>query len=264
MLKYPVALLILVAVLLGGFFAINTYIYNKKQGGVEDIKDATIVAEGVPVTLVNGEAITDIGNGAKVYTSYFGNEARGDINDDGREDIVFIVTQSGGGSGTFVYVVAALQNSAGRYEGTNAVFLGDRVAPQTTEIRHSIIVVNYADRKPGEPMAARPTVGVSAFLYYLDGKLIGIPQIGPITIEGKMVCLPHRDTEGPQTLECAFGLLDDRDRYFALVDTDPTYKNISGVGMEKRVRVEGSFKLRTGSSYQDVGLIEVSKITPVE
>lgn len=259
MLKYLVALLILAALLGGGFFAVNEY-NNSKLGGVEDIKDATFTVDGRQVTMVNGEGITDIGNGAKTYTSFFGNEARGDLNDDGREDVAFLVSQSGSGSGTFYYAVAALKNAAGRYEGTNAVFLGDRVAPQTTEIRNGILIVNYADRKPGEPMAARPSVGVSAYIYYDGEKMIAVPPAGPIAVEGITVCLPHRDQEGPQTLECAFGLLDDRGRYFALSDTDPEYKNVAGVPMNVRVRVEGTFKLRLGSNYVDIGVIEVTKI----
>lgn len=84
------------------------------------------------------------------------------------------------------------------------------------------------------------------------------PPAGPIVIQGIMVCLPHRDTEGPQTLECAFGLQDDKGRYFALSDTDPTYKNISGVPMNLRVEIEGTFMPREDTKYQSIGIIEVT------
>ncbi len=94
---------------------------------------------------------------------YFGNEAVGDLNGDGVPDVAFIFTQSGGGSGTFYYVVAALKEVQG-YQGTNAVLLGDRIAPQTTEIKDGQLIVNYADRKPNEPMTAQPSVGVSKYL----------------------------------------------------------------------------------------------------
>ncbi len=36
------------------------------------------------------------------------------------------------------------------------------------------------------------------------------------TLEGNVVCLPHRDTSGPQTKECAIGILTDQNIYYAL------------------------------------------------
>lgn len=36
------------------------------------------------------------------------------------------------------------------------------------------------------------------------------------TLTGTHTCLPHRDTSGPQTMECAFGMETDDGRYFAL------------------------------------------------
>jgi hypothetical protein len=79
-----------------------------------------------------------------------------------------------------------------------------------------------------------------------------------------MVCLPHRDTRGAQTLECAFGLLDADGRYFALRDTDPTYKNISAVGMNIPVRVEGVFTAQADTKYQSIGIIAVDSIVAVQ
>ena len=218
------------------------------QGGAEDYKTATFVIDGKP-TVLGTEG-----------TQFFGNLAKGDLNDDGITDLAFLITHNGGGSGTFVYAVAALQNYSGRYIGTNGILLGDRVAPQTTEIRNGILIVNYSDRKPDEPMTATPSVGVSVYMYFDGAQLIAVPPVGPITIQGKMVCLPHKDTEGSQTMECAFGLQDDSGRYFALFDTDPEYKNVSGAPMDTRVEVEGNFKLQLGSKYEDIGIIEVTRI----
>ena len=87
----------------------------------------------------------------------------GDLNGDTTPDVAFILTQDSGGSGTFYYVVAALKTSDG-YQGTNAVLLGDRVAPQTTEIKSGELIVSYADRKASEPLTAAPSVGVSKYL----------------------------------------------------------------------------------------------------
>ncbi len=42
----------------------------------------------------------------------------------------------------------------------------------------------------------------------------GIPQA--TSLEGKVLCLPHKDTSGPQTLECAFGMQTDDGKNYAL------------------------------------------------
>ena len=135
-------------------------------------KDISVEVEGQTVTLVGGAAETAAapGSATKIVTRYFGNDATGDLNGDGAPDVAFLITQSRGGSGTFYYVVAALKTATG-YSGTNAVLLGDRVAPQTTQINAGELIVNYADRKPGEPMTASPSVGVSKYMKLVSGKL---------------------------------------------------------------------------------------------
>lgn len=95
---------------------------------------------------------------------YFGNEVHKDLDGDGDEDIAFLVTHEPGGSGTFFYVVAALKTGS-EYRGSHGVLIGDRIAPQTTESGTGrMIIVNYAERKPGEPFTARPQVGESIWL----------------------------------------------------------------------------------------------------
>lgn len=89
---------------------------------------------------------------------------------------------------------------------------------------------------------------------------VSVPPQGPITIQGVMVCLPHKNTTGPQTLDCGYGLKDDTGRYFGLGDADPNYKNIMGVPMNVRVEVTGTFIPKEGSTYQDIGTISVTKI----
>ncbi len=84
---------------------------------------------------------------------------------------------------------------------------------------------------------------------------------GPIRIQGTVVCLPHRDTSGPQTLECAYGLKDANGTYYGLQDADPSYKNMSATPMNSLVEVEGVFSPRTDSKYQDIGIIEITKIS---
>jgi hypothetical protein len=136
------------------------------------LKNATYLIEGEPITLVDGLAEKDIvsGSASKQITKFFGDETVGDLNSDGRPDVAFILTQDNGGSGTFYYVAAALATTTG-YQGTNAIFLGDRIAPQSTQIQGGEAVVNYADRNPGEPFAAQPSVGVTKYFKIVDGNL---------------------------------------------------------------------------------------------
>lgn len=159
-----VPVLVLVATLGGVWFWTNKNHVTPVQN-ITGYKNTTYTIEGQPVTLINGhaEAAAAPGSASKIVTDYFGNEAVGDLNGDGVPDVAFILTQSGGGSGTFYFAVAALKTATG-YQGTNGILLGDRIAPQTTEIAGGQLVVNYADRTVDEPMSTRPSVGVSRYL----------------------------------------------------------------------------------------------------
>ncbi|MEN9413027.1 MAG: hypothetical protein RLZZ342_114 [Candidatus Parcubacteria bacterium] len=137
---------------------------------VSDYKNAIYLIGGKLVELHDGFSETEAapGSSSKIVTRYFGNELKTDLDADGREDIVFLLTQQAGGSGTFYYVVAARNTDTG-YQGSDGYLLGDRIAPQTTNVstnpRHrNVIVVNYAERAPDEPMTTRPSVGKSAYL----------------------------------------------------------------------------------------------------
>lgn len=135
-----------------------------------DYKNLSYMIDGQQVKLQNGVAETEAapGSSSKIITRYFGNELKTDLNGDSKEDVVFLLTQETGGSGVFYYAVSALTTEKG-YIGSDGYLLGDRIAPQTTELsknpRHkNVIVVNYADRKIGEPMTAQPSVGKSVYL----------------------------------------------------------------------------------------------------
>ncbi|MES2087825.1 MAG: META domain-containing protein [Patescibacteria group bacterium] len=161
-----ISIVVVVAIILvAGFFYLNNYIYQEKQGPT-DYKDATFLIENKSVTLVDGVSeVAQEGSSSKIVTKYFGNQAKGDLNKDGIPDLAFILTQETGGSGTFFYVVGAIQTPNNTYNGTDGVLLGDRVAPQSTEIRSDgILVVNFAVRQPNEPMTASPSVAKSIWL----------------------------------------------------------------------------------------------------
>jgi len=160
LLRVVIGVVLLAAV----FFAFNTYIYNEKQAHTsKSFKDAEYRIAGKSIILENGlsEVEAAPGSASKVTTRYFGNELYKDLNDDGKEDVVFLLTQTTGGSGTFYYVVGALATDDG-YLGSEGVFLGDRIAPQTIQSDSGkSVVVTYADRKSGEDFSVAPSVGKS-------------------------------------------------------------------------------------------------------
>jgi len=152
---------------------------NKLEVGEKSTgyKNATYNIGAESVVLVDGSAETASApdSAIKIVTKYFGNEVRIDLNNDDREDIVFLLTQTTGGTGTFFYAVAALNTEDG-WLGSRGFYLGDRVAPQTTEISNNpnhqnVIAVNYADRAVGEAMLEQPSVGKSAWLKFDVGSM---------------------------------------------------------------------------------------------
>ncbi|MFH0806133.1 MAG: Gmad2 immunoglobulin-like domain-containing protein [Candidatus Brennerbacteria bacterium] len=140
-----------------------------------DPLNATYNIDGTRVTLVNGSASQPIaGESASMFeVQTFEAPERGDLDFDGDEDAALLLVVNSGGTGTFYYVVAAV-NDNGTTKGTNAILLGDRIAPQTMEIKNGVVIANYADRAPDEPFTARPSVGVSKYLSVQGGVLVDV------------------------------------------------------------------------------------------
>lgn len=166
--------LVVILILLAAYI----FIPSPKETATDEDEEATVATadykniqytiEDESVNFVNGFAESQIDPDpsiGKVTTRYFGNEVRKDLNGDGREDIAFLVTQNSGGTGTFFYVVAAVSTESG-YAGSHGYFLGDRIAPQTTESGEGdTIIVNFADRRPEESFATPPSVAKSVSLH---------------------------------------------------------------------------------------------------
>lgn len=179
--KKAVFLIILIALVAGGL-----YVWGQQGGdggpqqkNAEDPFNTTYVVEGASVTLNLGSAESEAapGSASKLVTKVFGEPVYGDLDGDGDDDAAVFLAQDGGGSGTFYYAAAAV-NEDGAYKGTRAIFLGDRIAPQTIEIREGFLIANYADRNAGEAMTAVPTVGASMYAALANGDLVKIAPNG--------------------------------------------------------------------------------------
>ncbi len=139
---------------------------------VEGVLNATYTIENHQVLLLDGraEVAAAPGSAVKITTAVFGKPVCGDLDGDGRDDAALFLVHNPGGSGTFYYVAAAIAKN-GQYQGTNAVLLGDRIVPKTIQIRNAVIVVDYADRRPGQPMAAPPSINKTKHLTLKAGRL---------------------------------------------------------------------------------------------
>lgn len=160
----------LLLIILGG----SVY-YFGYYGKVVPTQEAMFTIEGEQITLVDGkyEHASAPGSASMTTITYFGNEASGDFNGDGVTDKTYLVTYTNGGSGTFYYLATSL--------GGEAVLLGDRIAPQTTEYRDGEIIVNYAIRRDSDPMTTSPSIGVSRYFKFENGKLTEIKREVPKT-----------------------------------------------------------------------------------
>ncbi len=182
------AIILALVVIVGGYIIIKG---QPSSGGVGmapavfDPLNATYNIEGQPITLVNGKSAIQAAPGSTslITTSAFGQPTIGDVNGDGKADAALILVRSGGGSGTFYYVAAAIDAPSGT-QGTNAVLLGDRIAPQNVQIANGQIIANYAVRKSGEPMTTAPSVGMSMYFSY-DSAALKLRALAPAAVVGE-------------------------------------------------------------------------------
>lgn len=145
----------------------NTANVNVVPTPTLEVRNATYTIDGQSFTLSNGKVVMEIapGSASKQVVQIFGEPVLGDLSGDGKEDAAVLLVRTNGGSGTFYYAVLVLSDN-GLSKTTNALLLGDRIAPQTVEIHEGQAVYNYAERKAGEPMTAQPSIGKSLYIYY--------------------------------------------------------------------------------------------------
>jgi hypothetical protein len=82
-----------------------------------------------------------------------------------------------------------------------------------------------------------------------------------VTVTGTGVCLPARDTNGPQTLQCAMGIQGNDGFYYALRDSTPDYTYLSKIQNGKTITVSGVFMLSAQTQYQSEGTITITGVS---
>lgn len=140
-----------------------------------DLNNATYPlqsAQGGQATFANGR-FSDAANAvsAQILTRP---RASGDLEGDGAPDSAVIVIANVGASGVPSFLCAVL-NKGYQAQPTDCVLFGDRVTTTGLAISDGKITLNFLDRKPGEPMATRPSVPTTSVYVLQDGKLIATP-----------------------------------------------------------------------------------------
>lgn len=90
-----------------------------------------------------------------------------------------------------------------------------------------------------------------------------VPDASPeginMTISGTTICLPHKNTTGPQTLECALGLEGDDGNNYGL--NDPGWKYLMGTGNGVKVKIIGKLLKREDLKYDSVGVLTIESLS---
>ena len=144
-----------------------------------------------PVSLVDGrsEEPAAPNSSGKIFTQVQNKPLFADINKDGINDALLILTQSTGGSGTFYYVAAAIATPSG-YEGTAGHFLGDRIKPQRIEVLGSKVGIHFLTRSAEQSFGDDPTLSQRIDVIYVAENR----QLAEVAIDFEGEADPNRMT----------------------------------------------------------------------
>lgn len=179
--KIIIIIIILAAAIL--FYAMrNTFPIDKTGSSAmsensvfrADPTNATFIFDDGPITLSAGRDERTVVSGSALTEEIvlLDKFAYGDVNRDSKEDTVLLLARYGAGSGVFIYAAAFISGPV-TYRGSEAIFIGDRIAPQSISInQRGIVTVKYLDRALDESFAAEPTVPASKQLVYKNGEFV--------------------------------------------------------------------------------------------
>lgn len=158
-----------------GIMLAGIYKFNFTDGGdilpgknAPDVGNMSYTVHGEVFTLKDGMASNSAAPGSSSVNTLklFGQPIYHDFNNDGKNDAALMLVETTPGSGTFYYAVLAIAKDT-TYIATNALLLGDRIAPQNINIESGRAVYNYAERNVGEPMTTQPSLGKSLYIQYV-------------------------------------------------------------------------------------------------
>lgn len=148
------------------------------SGDVPDFANATYrgidVADG-DLTLVDGKwEAPDRDGMSGGWVSLSSAELRGDLDDDGEDEVVVMLDASGGGSGMFTYMTVFARREGGWVQIADPVTLGDRIEFRDQRVEPGRIIFDVVQAGADDP-ACCP--GEMATLVYTltDGHLVAQP-----------------------------------------------------------------------------------------
>ncbi|MBI2673784.1 MAG: hypothetical protein HYX23_00695 [Candidatus Zambryskibacteria bacterium] len=152
---------------------IETSAPNETGAFRPDPSNATFTLDNESITLSKGKNSRSVVPGSALIeeTNLMDKFAYGDINADNKEDTVLFLARYGGGSGIFVYLAGYVSGPV-TYRGSVAMFIGDRIIPQSIDVSRGIVTIKYLDRQAGEALAAEPTVLASKQFIFKNGEFV--------------------------------------------------------------------------------------------
>ncbi|HEX8763193.1 MAG TPA: hypothetical protein VF733_05585 [Candidatus Saccharimonadales bacterium] len=87
------------------------------------------------------------------------------------------------------------------------------------------------------------------------------PTEATVRMTGELVCLPHKNMDGPHTLECATGFKSEDNKYYGIKDDN---QKVGSTPYNKPVVVDGKLIKESSDVYQMEGSIIVESIVPKE
>lgn len=181
--------------------------------GSTELENATysgIYDEPVTLTdgLYEGEPFGE-GDPARPTVRYIDNSALyGDLDGDGVEDAVVFLSESGGGSGNFVYV-AAQRNQNGQPVDAGAVVLEDRIQVKSATIEAGQIKLEITAEGPGDAACCKSHKTQKTFtlqngqLTEVSGEPESLEKVSAADLNGTSWTLLELDTEEPVPAEPA-------------------------------------------------------------
>lgn len=96
-----------------------------------------------PLAIENSIVETANLSNSETIKKYFGDEVRGDLNNDNIEDVAFLIRRNEGDErGDMYYLSASLKVNNG-YEGLNLIYVGEKIFIDKIEIQEKTIIVSY-------------------------------------------------------------------------------------------------------------------------
>ncbi|MBA3531204.1 MAG: META domain-containing protein [Ardenticatenales bacterium] len=151
---------------------------------LEMLRQTSYVIDGEIIQLEDGraeQAILEGSESVQQITLLDETVAFGDLNGDGIEDAAAVLTMDMGGSGTFYYLAATI-NEGAEHHPVSTVLLGDRIQIKTIAIEAGEVAIAMIEAGPEDPMCC-PTLETSKHYALQSNSLIRSdlpPLLGPV------------------------------------------------------------------------------------